>query len=452
GHVDELTIAEPLALPETGNVRLQITIGEADTEGRRDITIHSRREDTQSEWTCHATGVLGGDADKDGARSAAEQPEFAELAQWALSDAEAVDVDAFYERFEAQGLSYGPAFRGITGLWRRGGSAFALVRLPEGLDESEFGVHPALLDAALQSLAAVRTEDPASQSVLLPFEWSAAQLHRTGATELRVRADWDQESAEAHIRVADASGTPVAEARLKARLATVEQIRAGRPIEHLYQVALQPVPLPGVSADAARVRVLGGTGELAGVLGASRVADLDELFAQLQQDDVLPALLVVDATPEHGTDSDPAHAAHEASAFALDVLRRTFDEPRLAATELVWVTRRAYGEGAQDLAHAPLWGMARVARNEYPDRGIRLVDLGGDRADLDVLARAMCLAGEPEVVVRDGAPYVPRLVRVEAAESAAPAFDPDATVLITGGTGELGSQLATHLVREHGVR
>ncbi|MFE4917243.1 type I polyketide synthase, partial [Streptomyces sp. NPDC056652] len=450
GHVAELTIAEPLVLPESGNVRIQVTVGHTGTDGRRSIALYSRREDTQSDWTCHATGVL---AEGQPRGEEAVRAGFAELAQWPVPGAESVDVDAFYERFREQGLSYGPAFRGLNDLRLRGRSAFATVRLPEGLDASDYGMHPALLDAALQALAAVRTAGVESGSVLLPFEWSAAELYRVGSTELRVRADWDQDTAEARIWVADSAGAPVAHARLQARVATAEQIRAAEPVEHLYRVDVQAVPLPDAAVDGGGVWSLGGRGELAGALAARHVADVDELFARLAQDEgARPARLVLDVTVPC-EEADAARAAREVSEFALEVLRRTLADERLARAELVWVTRRAVGGDVRDLARAPLWGVLRVARNEYPDRVIRAVDLGEAAEDLGVLPRVLSLTAEREVIVRQGLAGVPRLVRVESARSVeVRRLDSEGVVLVTGGTGELGRQLAHHLVRHHDAR
>jgi NAD(P)-dependent dehydrogenase (short-subunit alcohol dehydrogenase family) len=59
--------------------------------------------------------------------------------------------------------------------------------------------------------------------------------------------------------------------------------------------------------------------------------------------------------------------------------------------------------------------------------------------------------GEPEVAVRDGAAFVPRLAAASA-EPAPLSWNPDGTVLITGGTGGLGAEVARHLVTGHGVR
>ncbi|MBL0781817.1 polyketide synthase dehydratase domain-containing protein, partial [Streptomyces albidoflavus] len=71
----------------------------------------------------------------------------AELAQWPVAGAEQVSLEGFYDDFAARGLVYGPAFQGLTELWRKGNTAYGLVRLPEGRSVDGFGIHPALLDA-----------------------------------------------------------------------------------------------------------------------------------------------------------------------------------------------------------------------------------------------------------------------------------------------------------------
>ncbi|MEV4384099.1 beta-ketoacyl reductase, partial [Streptosporangium sp. NPDC049644] len=62
-------------------------------------------------------------------------------------------------------------------------------------------------------------------------------------------------------------------------------------------------------------------------------------------------------------------------------------------------------------------------------------------------------SGEPQVAVRGGEVRVARLARVALAEEAVDRpWDPEGTVLITGGTGGLGGVLARHVVAERGVR
>ncbi|MHC3412658.1 SDR family NAD(P)-dependent oxidoreductase, partial [Streptomyces sp. DT17] len=68
---------------------------------------------------------------------------------------------------------------------------------------------------------------------------------------------------------------------------------------------------------------------------------------------------------------------------------------------------------------------------------------------------ALAAVGEPQLALRGGLPYAPRLTRVARTDDTtvprAP-FDQAGTVLITGGTGMLGSRVARHLAAEHGVR
>ena len=64
-----------------------------------------------------------------------------------------VEVGGLYEGLAAGGYGYGPAFRGLRAAWRRGEEVFAEVALPEeaAAEAGSFGVHPALLDAALHA-------------------------------------------------------------------------------------------------------------------------------------------------------------------------------------------------------------------------------------------------------------------------------------------------------------
>lgn len=57
---------------------------------------------------------------------------------------------------------------------------------------------------------------------------------------------------------------------------------------------------------------------------------------------------------------------------------------------------------------------------------------------------------EPQVALRDGKLLAARFAPAVPTESTA--WDPEGTVLITGGTGGLGAVLARHLVTEHGAR
>ncbi|MFJ2249632.1 SDR family NAD(P)-dependent oxidoreductase [Streptomyces sp. NPDC087862] len=456
--VQELTLLEPLVLTEETPLCLQVTIGAENGNGQRAVTIHSRAEDSQDAWRQHATGELAGS-------EAVPPHEFAELAQWPVPGAERVDLDGFYDAFRARGLEYGPAFQGLTELWRDGSTAYGLVRLPDSLAPDDFGIHPALLDAALHTLMGVRQEEEGGgeKPVFLPFEWTGVELYASGATELRVRIDLDETGTNARIRVTDPAGQPVVHVRgLAIREATAEQIRAGESVEHLYRVEFR-TPRVAQETSADGIWVLGENAEAFEILEADHVADVDALLAHLDDGEQAPARLAVDATAAAApAGGDTARATQELTASALGTIRRLLGEPRLEATELVWITRSAVAadDDVRDLAHAPLWGLLRSARNEYAERAIRLIDLGAASTGDALLSRAVTMTGEPEIAIRDGEILAARLVRTTNADLTEPGrrqpvaepLDPDGSVLITGGTGELGRAVAGHLVRTHGVR
>ena len=111
-----------------------------------------------------------------------------EFERWPPEGAEPIDVSEAYPELAARGYEYGPAFRGLRSVWRRGGEVFVEAALPEQAkaDASRFGLHPVLLDAILHGIAAggILAE---SELTRLPFEWEGVSLHAVGATRLRAR-------------------------------------------------------------------------------------------------------------------------------------------------------------------------------------------------------------------------------------------------------------------------
>ncbi|MFE7510310.1 SDR family NAD(P)-dependent oxidoreductase, partial [Streptomyces sp. NPDC057540] len=459
--VEELTLEAPLALGADTAVTLQVTVEAADRAGRRAITVHARTDESEP-WTRHASGTL---------TDAAPAPE---PIAWP-PPGERVDLTGAYERLDAHGYAYGPAFRGLTALWRDGDDLHAEIELPEGVDTAGHTLHPALLDAALHPLV-----DGAEG--LLPFAFGGVTLYSTGATRLRVHATPSAEGGVT-LRLDDPAGAPVA----VVESLVLRQVEAGRLADGgrrqpLFTVAWQPSAAAGTEADDAgghRV-VLGSSaeaGELAVALGAEAYASLDALRTALDAGTATVPGLVVHAavTTGSGPESPSAEArgvAHE----ALATVQALLDDERLTETRMLVVTRDAVGTAAEPAADgaapevtawglvaAPLWGLLRSVQSEYPHR-FALVDVDGAAASRERL-RAVIASGEPQSAVRAGEIRVPRLARV--AEDTPPVPSPsattgsstpsrplaaDGTVLITGAFGRLGRLLAEHLVARHGVR
>nr|WP_267895518.1 type I polyketide synthase [Streptomyces sp. RTd22] len=442
--VEELTLQAPLVMPESGGVLLQLVVDEPDEAGRRSLTVYSRAEGEAAggQWTCHAMGVLG----SGGARSAAD-----ELAVWPPVDAEPVSADGMYADLDAAGFGYGPVFQGVRAAWRRGDEVFAEVALDEEQQEeaARFGLHPALLDAALHG---VQLGDFFSDGrARLPFEWRGVSLYAAGAGALRVRlapAGTDAVSA----LVADSTGQPVAAVEsLVMREVDVEQLAgavSGGTRDALFRVEWTAVPSGEMaSGDVAVV----GSGD-----GAA-YADLEALSAAVGAGSAVPDVVLVPFVTSAA--GETVRAAHEAVGCALELVQAWLADERFAGSRLAVVTTGAVAAGADvsvgDLAAAAAWGLLRSAQTENPGRFV-LVDTDGEETPSAALALALGAGDEPQLAVRGDVVYVPRLTSgASSGQGDAPSWtgsDGDGTVLVTGATGVLGGLVARHLVVEHGVR
>ena len=218
GVVDELNLAAPLVLPAGGSVAVQVVVEGADDSGARAVSVFSRAE-AGSGWSLHAEGVL---------RAGSVQPS-ADLSAWPPVGAVPVDIGDGYEQLAERGYGYGPAFRGLTSMWRRGDEVFAEVALPEdaGVSVAGFGVHPAMLDAALHAVILASDGDELAEgSMLVPFSWQRVSLHAAGAAAVRARIVPVGESAVS-IELADGLGLPVLSvASMVARPVTDRQLLA----------------------------------------------------------------------------------------------------------------------------------------------------------------------------------------------------------------------------------
>ncbi|MFI9639152.1 type I polyketide synthase [Micromonospora sp. NPDC051925] len=363
--LEELTVDVPVLLPARGGRDIRAVVGEPGETRRRSVEIYSRAVDTpfDAPWTRHAHGTLA-PAAPTASRTARPEP-------GAATDVSLDDTAA--------------------------------------RDAGRYGMHPALLDAAVRTVLPDGT---------LPTVWTGVTLLASGATALRVRPGTTAQRGTA-LALTDATGHPVmtVDGVLGTRVSPeAAGGSAALPPDALFRVEWTELPLPPVDRVLDVVPV--ATGE--DVAAATAAA---------------PDVLLYEAVT-----GDPRASVNA----ALALLQAWLAEPALADTRLVVTT----GDHTE-LDAAAVWGLVRSAQSEHPGR-IVLVDL--DDASRSVLP-AVLATGEPQLRVRDGVAEVPLLARVapQVAAERRP-LDPDGTVLITGGTGTLGATTARHLVTAHGIR
>ncbi|MFJ2599047.1 type I polyketide synthase, partial [Streptomyces erythrochromogenes] len=171
GRVEELTHTAPLVLAADGAVAVQVWVGAPDASGARPFRLHSRREeDSDTEWTEHATGVLV-----------------------AGSSAAVVDATDTEVQFALSG---------------------------EGAREADcFGLHPALLAEVVRAAAGDRE--------WVPVSWRGVSLHAAGASVVRARIGRTVGEQAMSLVLVDAEGGPVLsveELVLGAPVAPVEEV------------------------------------------------------------------------------------------------------------------------------------------------------------------------------------------------------------------------------------
>ncbi|MBA2811319.1 SDR family NAD(P)-dependent oxidoreductase [Streptomyces sp. KM273126] len=423
GRLAELTLQAPLVLPPDGGVIVQITVEPPATDGgeARALHVYARPDDAAADqpWTPHATGLLD-----DAAAAPSAAPE---LRAWPPAGARELALDGLYERLHQSGLSYGSTFRGLARAWISGDDLLVEAALPEPAmgEATAFGLHPALLDTVLHALALRAGE---GQGALLPFLWSGAAFHTVGASVVRARLT--PRGADTYaLHVADAAGAPVAvvDSLVLRPVSAADLARAATGPDDLFRLDWVPAPTTDrpETARTGHWAVVGDRDTDAwreSGVPTKHYADLDSLIAAVDAGEPAPAAVGLAVAANSGEVPSPV-------ADLLGAMRTWLALERWADTPLVALTTGAValhhaagtstgigtgtgiGTDTPDLSGAGAWGLVRSAISEHPGR-LAVADVDGTAASYRTLAERLAPLDEPQLALRDGEAWVPRLVRM----------------------------------------
>ncbi|MET9110736.1 type I polyketide synthase, partial [Streptomyces zhihengii] len=269
--VDELVMEAPLLLEEGAAAQLRVTVGPAGDDGRREVAVFARPENSENTGNTGSTGSTGSTGADERAEPvchargwlAAEDTAAVPWvpAEWPPAGGAEMTADALYAGMAELGFDYGPLFQGVRTAWKAGGDSFAEVALPGDTGGEDFGIHPALFDA---SLHAGLPQDGPRDTAVLPFSWSGVRTGRRGLSRVRVRMRRVDETAFGLDVVSELGEHVLSLERLDLRPvdpAQLERLRhGGRQTVHRLDWA----PVATGAARSARVAVLGtaaATGE-----------------------------------------------------------------------------------------------------------------------------------------------------------------------------------------------
>ncbi|AUX47812.1 polyketide synthase [Sorangium cellulosum] len=464
--VARVTFERMLTLPADGSrwVHVALAGGEAAPPSFQVFT----REHEGVDWTRHAHGDV--EVRRDGGGVAPRHEAAREIQARCPAPLSAAE---HYARMEARAIHYGERFRGVKRLWLGAREALGEVQLPDAVaaQPPAYQLHPALLDACFQVLAALFIADGAvraGEDAFVPVSVERVCVHRAPAREVWVHARLlpagaeGVESPAGDLLLLDEDGQLVAEIRgLRAQRLSPDALGRRHPAEEwLYtldwhrRAELSDPPAEAAPRSPGGWVVLldrGGTGAALSSLLARRgevcvqvqagpryrrvepgryevdPADPDGVRALVQDalgDGVawrgVVHLWSLDATAGDATTAETLGVdQRRGSLSALHVARALLQQRWRDPPRLWLVTRGAQPAGAEasplSIAQAPIWGLGRTLALEHPELGCTRVDLSPAWAP-DQAARALVRElssqdGEDQIALRPGARYVARLAR-----------------------------------------
>ncbi|GAA4092688.1 hypothetical protein GCM10022248_73920 [Nonomuraea soli] len=348
--------------------------------------------------------------------------------------------DDVYAAFDHGGLHYGPAFRVIRDL--HVGRDEALSRLTTSA-RSEDGLHPELLDGALQTIVALRPEDASAPA--LPYAAESVEVLRPLTSPAYAHARCEGKDTYT-VQVTDDQG------QVCVRFTGIA-LRAKRQLIYapVWREAAATTAPPGdralvlhTPADEPLARALAaeyGDGVLASL---ERIPDLTET----PFDTVY--VLARTGDPRSPAEQDPTTLATfrlvkrliEAGYGRRDLTLKVVLAGAVAVTDEETIVPHAAG----------LIGLTRAVGAEHPRWSAGCVDVGAAPPYERDLARRLRAedCAEPLVALREDS----RLVRVLEPRPAAGSgpYRQGGAYLVVGGAGGIGRTLSRHLARTAGAR
>jgi NADPH:quinone reductase-like Zn-dependent oxidoreductase/SAM-dependent methyltransferase/NAD(P)-dependent dehydrogenase (short-subunit alcohol dehydrogenase family)/acyl carrier protein len=203
------------------------------------FTVYSKTAGSDTAWNAHVRGRVRG-RDNDGAsQTPLDLEEIRSRCTRALSGAD------LYRNFAAAGMEYGPAFQGVHRIWRGKEEALAQIQRPEGIEDENYQLHPAQLDACFHAAAGLAT----AAAAYLPVEIRQIRVHKPLATarwSYAVLKELTAGKLVADVRVLDAAGNPLVDVEGLRCRAVETEMNADRNLNRLvYEFKWLPQVLPG---------------------------------------------------------------------------------------------------------------------------------------------------------------------------------------------------------------
>ncbi|MDA2893503.1 type I polyketide synthase [Mycolicibacterium sp. BiH015] len=458
-------VEQMLPLGEHTKLTTQVVPGD---DGALRVEIHSRSD--AGTWTRHAAGTVKAAAPTTPAK---QTPSGGEGTPVSPGD--------FYSALRRTGAHHGQAFAALTRIVRSTGRADTEIVLPdEATPHRGVVLHPVMLDAALQGLAAALGDESltdANDVTYLPVGFGSIRVFGEIGRRAKCRAELvsvadHSGDAVGRVTLTDDSGTVLAQVN-EVALKRIQRRTVPLPLSQKIfdsRWVEKPTPAAGSATGSWLVLSAGADAEAAAAGFAERfggahrkvvTADLGDetaardAFAAATSDAELPpagVVVLVDLPAFDGTDAAPSVTAAQDALWEIAATVRTIVGSWHGRPPRLWVVTRGGlaitdADGGGNPGVGSLKALIRVLAYEHPDLRATLLDVGDGDAG-EILAAEIEADGTDDIIAwRGGTRQVERLSR--ATLPASPGrlvVRADGSYVVTGALGGVGLAVVRWLV------
>ncbi|MDY7007683.1 MAG: type I polyketide synthase [Cyanobacteriota bacterium] len=440
-------------------------------------------------WTCHVQGRIK-------LAEADIHSKNVDLEQYKTECIQPIDVKEYYQHIRQLGLDLGNSFQGIQKLWIGSNKSLGKVELSEELlGEFDYLLHPALFDAALQSIHAKNFTDHQNKDRLyLPLEIERLRFYRRLGKSAWAIGSFEENGG---LIVADEQGTVIAQldgfrmvpATRKALLRSIQSDIS----DWFYKIDWQVHPIESTKLTTetpiGNWLVFAPTQKLAEEIGKDLEKNghqciwvspgkeyeclnfqhyqinpsvAEEFERLIEENHELKGILHLWGLNETNEllNLEKLQKAQELGCCTLLHLVKALIKSGLSHLPPIWSitqgTQSVLGEiDVVQPEQGSLWGLGQVIGLEHPELASRRVDLDPKSSVSEVIPtlveEILSTNGEDQIAYRQGVRYVPRLRRQlqqNLGEDSQLSIETEASYLITGGLGALGLEVAQWLVNQ----
>ncbi|GAE05097.1 malonyl CoA-acyl carrier protein transacylase [Paenibacillus sp. JCM 10914] len=408
-----------------------------------------------------------------------------------------ISASRFYEVFNAMGMDYGPAHRGIEEAYRGSGHILVKLSIPSTVANtlSQYVLHPSLMDSALQATIGFLMNSegviPDSVKPVMPFAlqeldilggctpnmwaWIRSSDQPAASTAAKTqKLDIDLCDGQGRIRVRMRGfSTRVLEGDLQAASqssTSQQEAHVQPPVGNIHLVPVWDVvpPAKGERHPQASDRVLV-------VGGAENRSAIQQLYPRMQYIDITSKDTITDiaaqieaygridhmiwiAPPERSPESIAEGEwikRQEIGVLPLfrmikALIRLGYSARSLGWTVITFDTQSVHRTDAVHPAHASIHGLVGSMAKEYPNWNIRIVDLeaGREWPVTDLFALPADRRGHPWVH-RNQEWYRQHLVPMNTPPLMESSFKVGGVYVVIGGAGGIGKAWSEYMVRTY---